>query len=667
MYYFDLSFPKKKIKIFKRRNEWMNQNLKVQNKTIKEMIKLSRNSHNSCLYPKIKEINKKYRKELIKAKKSYFDQRVLNSTNVQKTTWKLINSEIGSHNDSGTKNIELREGSKVYSDPLQIGNILNSHFVGDINNCSIAAESNLDNILMPILGNTVLSYPEFHLEPTTEKEINSIINSLKNSYSAGYDEVPIIIIKKAKQHLSKVLSHLINSSFISGTFPAKLKLAKIIPVHKKGDTKDKTNYRPISILPSFSKIFEKVVSNRLLSYLEHYELLDHVQHGFRSGRSVKTAAVSFIDSVIQDIDKGQQVIGVFMDLCNAFGSVILTVLLTILYSLGIRGKAFEWFRSYLIGRRQFVEITYKADRNRIFKVASCILNIILGVPQGSVLGPLLFLCYLKGMPKSLQILEPDSLCLYADDSNLKIAADTEAEIERLSLVELSNIIQFFNSINLKLNIHKTNFISFLTKQNRNIIAPTILVNTQEIEHVTETKFLGLTIDQHLSWDSHVNNVLTRISSGLYALKRMAVLCNRTTLKHIYFAYIHSHISYGICVYGATTQGNLESILKLQKRAIRIIVNVKPDVSVRDYFKELEIMTVFGMYIFDCIWYIKNNPHLITKDEIPHTYNTRKKDQRITTHSLELNKKGLSTVGINSIICFLKKYKKKRVMYVLKRN
>lgn len=194
-------------------------------------------------------------------------------------------------------------------------------------------------------------------------------------------------------------------------------------------------------------------------------------------------------------------------------------------------------------------------------------------------------------------------------------------------------------------MEKTNFISFHTRQKRNVIHPHILIEDYSVEQLADTKFLGLLIDNNLSWNEHVKFVTKKLSSGLYALRRMRYYCSLKTLKTIYFSLFQSHISYGICIYGGTSRKNLDDILILQKKAIRTMVGLNYNDSVKDYFKELGILTVYSLYILETLKYCKQNNHLSQQlQQQQHGYNTRN-HITIQRHNLEIYKKKPSYSGL----------------------
>lgn len=270
------------------------------------------------------------------------------------------------------------------------------------------------------------------------------------------------------------------------------------------------------------------------------------------------------------------------------------------------------------------------------------------------------------MTDTLTEIPKNSIFTYADDSNLKISAKTEEEIERLAYVEMENIQQYLKNHNLHLNIGKTNLMLFKTQQNKNKLEPNILINETIIERKYRTNFLGLEIDENLSWNDHVQKVIRKINSGIYALSKMSTLVNIQTLRSIYFSYIHSHISFGICLYGATKNSNLDQILKIQKKSIRIILKLKKDESVRKHFRKLQILTVYGQYIFDAILLAKNKlaDHNIYQPN--HSYNTRRKNEMLPCHRLKFFTKKPTYMGVYFLKFIPQKIKQEKRLNLFKK-
>lgn len=591
------------------------------------MIKLNnigRSSKNFETIRSAKMKNKAFRRNIYSAKKEYFCNKINNSSNVTRTTWNLINSEVG--NKKQVRNVSrLSIGNHVYLCPKKLSNLFNDHFINVVENEIVPklTKTNSDK-LHEFKSEISMNISYFKCEPVDSKEINKIICSFDNKYSTGYDEIPMPIVKQVKKYLVTPLVHLINSSFISGFFPDKLKISKVKPLFKKGEETIMSNYRPLSLLPVFSKIYEKAMYTRLITYFEQNNLMDKQQHGFVQGKSVTTAAVDFIESVVNSIESGKKVVGIFMDLSKAFDSVSHSLLIDKLAELKIKGPTLTWMKSYLTNRQQYVELIHE-NQNQILPFKSQLKLVKHGIPQGSILGPLLFLCYVKGLPQVISGNKQNKICLYADDANLKICGDSIDEIELSITKNIADLNNHLSKYQLLLNIDKTNFMQIGTvnnKNKKNLRSLSIMLENKQIKEITSTKFLGLVIDSSLGWGLHVDAVAKKVSSGLYALYKLSKLCNIKTLKVVYFAYVHANINFGISIYGATTKKNLDRLLILQKRAVRIMLNLKWRDTVKEQFKNLGIMTVYSMYIYEVIMYCKLNFTELCIVGENHNYDTR---------------------------------------------
>lgn len=646
LYYFDVYFPKMLSKVTCQKSlQWVSQDIMDGKHEILQLSRLFRETKGEGIKRSLRRKKREIRNKVNEAKKQFYDSKVANADNCVKVTWGIINNEVGKQQQN-LPNFKINLNSEAISDPIRIAESFNNFFINIVKETvhPRSENTNYSNVFAnntECLNGTNFAPIHFKFTTVTDIEVLNVIKSLKNKTSSGFDEIPISLIKEFKDIILKPLTHLINSSLISGIFPSKLKIAKVIPILKKGKSEELGSYRPISLLPTFSKIYEKIVHKQLVLYLEGNGLLDDQQHGFRSGRSTVTAGVRFVQTIIDAIDNKENVVGLFLDISKAFDSILHDRLFSILYNFGIRGKELQWFKSYVQDRYQFVEIKHQ-NLNVIESHKSTMSKIMYGVPQGSILGPLLFICYLTGLP-SLNIDNSINIVLYADDANVIFTGKSQQDIENKCAIEMTQIKQFLNSANLLLNTNKTNFISFHTKQNRHPIHPLIKIEDYSVEQLTDTKFLGLIIDNNLSWDEHVKFVSKKLSSGLYALRRMKHYCNLTTLKTIYFSLLQSHISYGIAIYGGTTKKNLDYVLKLQKKAIKVMLDLAGNDSVKFYFKELGFLTVYDLYILETIKYCKQYNISNTQTQT-HTHNTR---YHFTAdrHNLELYKKKTTYAGL----------------------
>jgi hypothetical protein len=279
------------------------------------------------------------------------------------------------------------------------------------------------------------------LNPATETEVSKIISNLKEC-ATGWDNVPACLIKDNSYQLQPVLTHIINASLSSGIFLRELKMANVIPLFKSGDSEQITNYRPVSLLTTLSKIYENFFYNRLLNFLKAQNILFKSQYGFRENNSTFMAMINLLDTIIEAIDNGKMAIGIFIDFSKAFDTVNHKILIDKLEHYGVRGVAKKWVSSYLEKRKQYC--TYMGSKSEPMEIKS-------GVPQGSILGPLLFLLYISDLGNIFNKLTP---VLFADDSNLIVTGKNIKEIEDNAKQELPRLIEWLNANRLSLNIKK---------------------------------------------------------------------------------------------------------------------------------------------------------------------------------------------------------------------
>lgn len=289
------------------------------------------------------------------------------------------------------------------------------------------------------------------LNPTTACEITTIIAGLKNSDSKGYDELSVCLLKKCSYELVLPLTSIFNQSILEGTVPDQLKIAKVVPVYKSENRSLVSNYRPISVLPAISKILEKLVYNRVIDFINEHNILNDSQYGFRKKYSTYMALIDLTDSISECIDTGDVTVGIFLDLAKAFDTVNHKILLGKLSHYGIRGTALDWFCSYLNNRLQYVCVN---------KVNSSYKQICCGVPQGSILGPLLFLLYINDLPKVSTYFK---FIMFADDTNIFAKGKDIDNLVNNINYELEHISKWFGANLLSLNVKKTNYIIFGNK------------------------------------------------------------------------------------------------------------------------------------------------------------------------------------------------------------
>ena len=396
-------------------------------------------------------------------------------------------------------------------------------------------------------------------------------------------------IKSCIHSITVPLYHIIYKSFATGVVPSQLKIAKVIPIYKNGDRLLPDNYRPISLLPNFSKIVEKIVCNRLSHFLESNNLLTPNQYGFRKEHSTIHPLMQFMNNLTRATNLKQYSVAIFCDLRKAFDTVDHKILISKLSAIGVRGVALNWFIDYLKNRKQFVYID---------GVASPLMDIILGVPQGSILGPLLFIIYINELPLYTSLLN----YLFADDTTLQYSHENLNDLISLVNSEFKKVTDFFKSHRLALHPQKTNFMIFNFKGgqfpqifiNNNIgdshdpalLTPITCVNSLEKPVV---KFLGVLIDPSLTFKFHITNVVSKLSRALFFLRKAKNFLNYKALKFIYYSLFHSHLIYAIQIYSSTNPNLLKQIFIKQKGAIRILSNAKYNDHTEPLFKKQKIL------------------------------------------------------------------------------
>jgi hypothetical protein len=256
------------------------------------------------------------------------------------------------------------------------------------------------------------------LTPTMEEEEADLIKGLDNKKTMGLGDIPDYAIKKCHSKIKTALTHIINLSLSSGQFPDQLKIAKVKPLYKKRCDTEVGNYRPVSLITGFSKIIEKIIKRIPVSFLNNHGIISNSQHGFCKGESTDTAIVYFVERVYKSLDERELSIGIFLDLSKAFDLVNHDILLRKMERMGISGVALKWFQSYLDNREQKVEVTHRCTAtNEITNSLSQGRPISHGVPQGSVLGPVLFLIYINDLETSIEAGRPTT---FADDTSIYI-------------------------------------------------------------------------------------------------------------------------------------------------------------------------------------------------------------------------------------------------------
>ena len=368
-----------------------------------------------------------------------------------------------------------------------------------------------------------------------------------------------------------------------------MKIAKVVPIFKKGNSHEVGNYRPISLLTGFSKILEKIISVRFVKFLKINNILAPEQFGFREKHTTSHALLHFIDKISSAKDNGLHTVGIFLDYSKAFDTIDHTILLYKLSFYGIRGKALEWFRSYFSDRKQFVFLN---------GVKPSMQPVTCGVPQGSLLGPLLFLLYINDFPQSSKIL---SFILFADDSSVFYSEKNPRKLLQTINSELISVNDWIIANRLSLNLVKTNYMLF--SNTLASLPDNIIFNDVQITEVLSTTFLGLHIDSKLNWKDHISYLCKLLSRNTGVINSLKSIFPKNVLCMLYSTLILPYINYGILAWGNAANVHLDGLLKVQKRAIRIIcgVTTRSHTNILFYENKFLIHDIFDFNL-GCIMY-----------------------------------------------------------------
>lgn len=594
---FDISCPYK-IKRYNqsviKTREWISAEIVHSSGELRELFWL-KNRLNSDTINNLYAIKKKEHSKLVsKTKQQYYENAIRESSNKTKTLWKIVNDRLDKRRECNVQ-LSIKHNNALVTDPKEVCEIFGEHF-------SIAASSIVNSQYGDVEAcNIRHSGPSgsFSLLPVCRDDIVSIIRKLPSKKSCGDDEISTFLLKQLENELVDVITFMINMSFAEGTFPTLWKMGSVLPVFKKGNINEVENYRPISILSSFSKIIERIVFDQLMVYLTKFRFLTQCQHGFRKQRSTETALVDLLQYVYDNIDRGKYVAAIFFDLARAFDCVNSDVLCDKLQAVGIRGIPLKWIKSYLSERKM---------RVRLDNVVSSEYETALGVPQGSVLGPLLFLLAINDLPEALTV---GYTILFADDTSVAVSSDTPGDLLLTINRVVGDMAKWCDQNQLVLNADKTTVMYFHRRRE---------LSGHVINFAPFVKVLGVTLDESLTWEAHIDSVAKKLNSAYYAIMQLKTSLSIKYLKSVYYAMVYSVLSYNVIVWGQAIEW--KRVFISQKRILRLIYNLGYNESCRNTFRSSELLTFPSIYIYKCATFMKENPQKFQKYIPTHSYSTR---------------------------------------------
>ena len=545
--------------------------------------------------------------------RTYYSTKFSSCIGDSRKIWSTINSIInkGRHSSASSSFVV---GDIVIDDPLMIADGFNEFFVNigaHLSSSIPERKVSYDNIKFPTV-------PLMSFQKVTPLELIAVSKSIKCSGSPGTDNICPHLGFLSVGSISIILTDLINCSLSTGYFPDILKIAKVVPIHKSGDKAVFNNYRPISILPYFSKLFEKIVFRRLYDYFNSHGLLNDCQYGFRKGYSTYMAITNFHNKILKDLDCGMYSIGLFFDLSKAFDTVDHGILLDKLNHYGVSGACLKWLKNYLYKRKQFVSYN---GVNSSPKSISC------GVPQGSILGPLLFIIYINDIVSVSTLFE---FTLYADDTNVLASDYSLANLIHNINRELICISDWFIENRLSLNMDKTCFIVFHNPQRKiDIGSINLCIRDIQITNVSCTKFLGLCIDQHITWNDHIGYISLKISKNIGVLYKISWFVPSKILLLLYYSLIYPYLIYCNFIWCTNYKSRTLSLAILQNRVLKIIFRLPFSSSVEP--AATNVLSIDQICIYQSLLFMyryHNNllPHtlsnLFSTASLVHSHNTR---------------------------------------------
>ena len=555
------------------------------------MLKLIKDESDPALLATFRQQYKNIRNSITNEKrtnkKAYFAKRFMENKDNSSKIWKEIKSLVNLKSNK-TSSIKLLDANQnITSDSQNIANIFNDHYAtlglnvqqkiptqeGDYNFYLDKRDKDGRRFINPD-GCT------FYLSPAGPGEVEKIIDELNINKSIGPFGVPVFLLKKYKMFFSLWLSELVNLSFETGMFPDVLKIAKVNPLHKKDSKIDHRNYRPISLLSVVSKIFEKLIYKRIYFYLDQKKLIYSKQFGFRGNHSTNHAIISLTEHIRKLLDNGDYVCGIFVDLEKAFDTVHHEILCDKIKAYGLRGNINDLLKSYLSDRKQYVSI------NGFDSVAR---NVTCGVPQGSSLGPLLFLIYINDF---FLCLSQTSCGHFADDTFIIYNSKKAKTIETVINTELKEVIKWLRLNKLSLNAGKTELIFFHSSRHQldydNIY---INFNGVRLKPVDFIKYLGMFIDKYLNWNHHISNLSKQLSRANGILSKLRYNASLDFCLQVYYSIFYSHLTYGCNLWGLTSEDNITKLEVLQNKCVRIMSFAPFNSSTNQIFIDLGLVKV----------------------------------------------------------------------------
>lgn len=599
-----------------KRKEWITAGLARSSNHKQELFKAWKNDVDNM------EIKNKYLayknafNTLIKATKINYYKSLISNKPDSKTLWNTVNKiTSNSRKNNEIKHITNAAGEKV-STRKEIADTLNQHYTNVGKKLANAIKKSHHNFesLKDVNPNTIF------IRPTDEAEVKKFMKELKTHKAPGMDNITSEILKQNADILAPALTIIINKIFVTNIVPKSFKVAVITPLHKAGDKTHPENYRPISIISNLAKLFEKILKKRLVQFLNKYEIISPSQFGFRAEKSTQDALIGLTNEIQEALDSNKRSLCVFIDLAKAFDTVNHLQLLQTLDDIGIRGSANKLMENYLKDRHQYVKIG---------NVISEKMTVKYGVPQGTVLGPVLFTIYVNDLFK---LQSKGKIVAFADDTAILYVDKTWDSLKEKVEEDIQLIKNWFDHKILTINLNKTKYVTFTCHNYNlptfnNIQVPISHRNKVTIESVESIKYLGVYIDKHLKWHVHIEKLIKKLRGILFKFKTLKQILDTKTLKIIYYGMVQSLLQYGIVVWGSTSNNYMNSLEIIHKRFLKIMFDKEYQYPTELLYAETKMDSLRQLYFKSLVVHQFKNKKDIKKAE--HKYTTRNKANEIS--------------------------------------
>ena len=570
---------------------WMNKNLHQLLKERDRLFKISKNNKSNL---KHRDAYKSFRnfvdKQTKLAVKTYYESQLSENGNNVRKTWNLINGALGKNAASVDDTIGRHLG-KVFSETDIVENFAKT-FVNDVNKVIHECDNRISEYVRCNVASS-----SFYMPPAKTSDVLSIVNSMCDKLSPGYDNLRPRDLKLFANVHPEVITDLVNKSLSEGVVPDELKISICRPIYKKGSYLDYVNYRPVCEQSMFSKIMETYVAQKVMDYAQKYNFIHKYQYAYQRKKGTEILLEDFSSYINNELNRGRSVLCLFIDFSKAFDTINHKLLLQTLENIGIRGNVLKWFKSYLQNRRMTVRF-----KNRFSKKYTT----SHGVPQGSVLGPLLFILFLNDIFKVCLYCK---IYIYADDIVLIVSHYNVRDALDMMQRDFNEILKWTHDNYLIINSSKSKVM--LIKRPNTLVQSRISVVSHKydclhnnmfhcecpnLEEVFMYPYLGVTVDATFSWTRHIDSLNKKLKNITVALYNLRTKLPSPTLRMVYVALAESIIRYGIGSWGAASDTYINEIKERQIIMLKTIMWYKSRTQfIENAFSDLNVLSVSGLY------------------------------------------------------------------------